>query len=383
MDTEKEIPLDQAAREASTSLGEPEWLLAKRLEAVSLLEKRNGKAEIAGFKTGKGKLHMGTRTEGEVVILTIAEALKRGGALKEQLGKPLTGKEPDDYLLALALFTGGNVVAVGGAKPASVFLEMAGEPPDYFATFFLFADDCTAAVFAKSSFAINTHEARALFLGKGSTVHFCTLQENGEKADTVAGMVARLGEGSNLKFLNSNIGSNEKKDGFLFLQDGRGSRCEHFEVSLSRGRQKFSKSSFHFHSAPDTYSRSIFKYATAGSSQVNVDGQVTIEVNAPGSDTHLLAKSLLLSPDSMSKVVPQLFVHNADVTAGHGSALTPMPEEELFYLQSRGVGESESKLLVLQGFLQDVLMKSEIEPSVLRTLSQELEKDALHVFPRD
>src|SRR3989344_8697136 len=290
-----DIPLEQAARDASSFLGEPEWLLNARLSAVALLEKRNGKAEISGFRLSKGKLHVSTRTEGEVAILTIAEALKRGNALKEQLGRPLTGKEPDDYLLALALFTGGNVIAVGGTAPASVFLEMAGGAPDYFATFFLFANDSTAAVFAKSSFAINTHEARARFLGRGATAHFCALQENGEKADTVAGMVARLGEGSSLKFLNSNIGSNEKKDGFLFLQDGRGSRCEHYEVSLARGRQKFSKSSFHFHSAPDTFSRSIFKYATAGSSQVNVDGQVTIEQNAPGSDTHLLAKSLLLS----------------------------------------------------------------------------------------
>ena len=377
------IPLEQAAREASSFLGESDWLLNIRLSAVALLEKRNGKADISGFKPSKGKLSMGTKTAGNVTILTIAEALGRGNALKEQLGRPLTGKEPDDYLLALALFTGGNVVAIDGGQKSSVFLEIGGAPPDYFATFFLFADDSTSAVFAKSSFAGNTHEARALFLGNGATAHFCALQENGQDADTVAGMVARLGEGSSLKFLNSNIGSNEKKDGFLFLQDGRGSRCEHYEASLSRGKQKFFKDSFHFHSAPDTFSRSVFKYATAGSSQVNVDGQVTIEVNAPGSDTHLLAKSLLLSGESMSKVVPQLYVHNADVAAGHGSALTPMPEEELFYLQSRGVGESESKLLVLQGFLQDVLVKSEIEPSVLRTLSDELEKDALRVFPRD
>src|SRR3989344_4200612 len=212
------IPLEQAAREASSFSGDPAWLLSVRLEAVALLEKRNGKAEISGFKPSKGKLSMSTRTEGEVTILTIEEALRRGNALKEQLGRPLTGKEPDDYLLALALFTGGNVVAIGGTAPSSVFLEMAGVPPDYFATIYLFADDSTSAVFAKSFFAENTHEARALFLGNGATAHFCALQENGEKADTVAGMAAYLGEGSNLKFLNSNIGSNEKKDGFLFLQ---------------------------------------------------------------------------------------------------------------------------------------------------------------------
>ncbi|MCX6772390.1 MAG: SufD family Fe-S cluster assembly protein, partial [Candidatus Micrarchaeota archaeon] len=209
------------------------------------------------------------------------------------------------------------------------------------------------------------------------------LQENGAKAATVSGMTARLGEASTLKFLNSNIGSSEKREGFAFLQEGRGSRCEHYEASLARGSQKITKNSDHFHLAPDTYSRSIFKYATTDKSQVNVDGKVTIEKSAPGADTHLLAKSLLLSDSSISKIVPQLFVHNADVAAGHGSAMTPMPEEELFYLQSRGVGESESKLLVLQGFLQDVLVKSEINQAALSEFAAALERDAMRVFPRD
>ena len=236
---------------------------------------------------------------------------------------------------------------------------------------------------ARTAFAGSSHEARALILGNGATVHFCALQENGARAKTVTGMAARLGEESTLKFLNSNIGSLEKREGIAFLQEGRGSRCEHYEATLARKSQKIFKNSDHFHLAPDTFSRSVFKYATTGHSQVNVDGKVTIEKSAPGADTHLLAKSLLLSEGSISHIVPQLFVHNADVTAGHGSAMTPMPEEELFYLQSRGVGVSESKLLVLQGFLQDVLAKSEMDLFVLSGIATALNKDAMAVFPRD
>lgn len=376
------VPLEKKAREVSSSLREPEWLLAKRLEAVSLLERRNGTGSVSEMKKG-GSVELKAKTEGNATITPIREALRMGNALKEQLGRPLSGKEPDEYLLALALFSDAQVVAVGAGKPSRVFLEMGGDPPDYFAIFFLFGNDSQSTVFVKSAFGADSHEARALFLGNGASVQFCALQENGGKATSAAGMAAMLGEGSSLKFLNSNIGSLEKRDGFLFLQNGRGSRCEHFEATLARGSQRFFKNSQHFHAAPDTYSRSVFKYATTGKSQVNVDGQVTIEQGAPGSDTHLLAKSLLLSDESMSKVVPQLFVHNADVMAGHGSALTPMPEEELFYLQSRGVGESESKLLVLQGFLQELLVKSEMDSAVLSGLAAELDADALSIFPRD
>ena len=380
---EKEVPLGGKVREVSSFLKEPEWLLNVRLNAVALLEKRHGTAEISGFRMEKGRMTVKKKVEGNVAVLPIAEAPKRGNALKEQLGRPLTGKEPDDYLLSLALFTDAIVIAVGGGKPAKLSLELSGTPAEYFAAFFLFADNSTASVFAKTSFAGNAHECRALFLGKGATVHFCSLQENREKTEAVAGMAARLMEGSTLKFLNSNIGSRQKRDSFAFLQEGRGSRCEHYEATLARGSQKLVKNSDHFHLAPDTYSRSIFKYATAGSSQVNVDGKVTIGQGAPGSDTHLLAKSLLLSENSISKVVPQLFVHNADVAAGHGSAMTPLPEEELFYLQSRGIGESESKLLVLQGFLQDVLAKSEMDKAILTGLAAEIDKDTARAYPRD
>jgi Fe-S cluster assembly scaffold protein SufB len=145
-------------------------------------------------------------------------------------------------------------------------------------------------------------------------------------------MVARLSDGAQLKFLNSNLGGKEKTDAFVFLQEGRGSRCEHYEASLSKGDQRFNKESEHMHLAPDTYSRSIFKYATDGSSQVHVNGKVTIEQCAPGSDTHLLAKSLLLSENAISKVIPMLFVRNADVAAGHGSAMTPFSDDDLLPL---------------------------------------------------
>jgi Fe-S cluster assembly protein SufD len=247
----------------------------------------------------------------------------------------------------------------------------------------VFGEGSESSVFLKTEYDADSEEGRALFLSKGASVQCCFAQKNSESAKSSAWMVARLGEDARLKFLNSNMGNAEKHEKVVFLQEGRGSRCEHYEVSLAKGKQRFYKDSEHLHIAPDTFSRSVFKYATAGNSLVDVEGKVTIEKSAPGSDTHLLAKSLLLSEKSVSKVIPMLFVHNAEVAAGHGSAMTPLQDEELFYLRSRGVGESESRLLVLQGFLQDLLDKSEISLSIIESLKTELEEDALRIFPRD
>jgi Fe-S cluster assembly protein SufD len=431
-----EVSLEKKVREISSSLGEPGWMLSKRLSAASALHKlgearkeearikleaakrgeladrmaanleisagpsegkdppakkaadggkpsKSGEYLVADFDASSGSLEFRAKTEGVAAVMSISEAMQSSPEFESMMKLPLSGKEPESYLLSLALFTSGNVAIVPAGAKAGISLEMSGSPPAYFATFFLFAASSSVSVSAKTAFASDSHECRGIFLSAGCEAQCCFSQHNSEKALGSVGMVARAGEGSRLKFLNSNMGGAEKRDGFLFLQDGRGSRCEHYEVSLAKGKQRFYKDSEHLHAAPDTFSRSIFKYATAGSSLVDVNGLVTIEKGAPGSDTHLLAKSLLLSEKSVSKVVPMLFVHNSEVAAGHGSAMTPLQDEELFYLRSRGIGENESRLLVLQGFMQDLLLKSEMGGQALGSLAAELDKEALAIFPRD
>ncbi|MFA6489761.1 MAG: SufD family Fe-S cluster assembly protein [Candidatus Micrarchaeia archaeon] len=376
------IPLSEQARRISSSLHEPDWLLQKRLEAVKLLEKRNGTAEISG-SIRRGKLSVKSKCEGGAVALTIPQALSKGNSLQEQFGKPFSGREPDAYLLSFALFTDAAVFAVNSGEPARIFAEITGKPPEYFAVFFLFADQSDASVYFGKRLAGSSNDCLGVVVGANANVEFCNLQQNGAKADSESGVFAQLGENSQLKFLNSNLGGRKKHEQVAFLQDGRGSKCWHFEASLVKGAQKIRKDSDHLHVAPDTYSRSIFKYATAGTSRVEVNGNVTIEQSAPGSDTHLLAKSLLLSKNSVSHIVPQLFVRNAKVMAGHGSSMMPIDDEELFYLRSRGIGEDESRLLVLQGFLQDLLGKSEMKAEILAPLEAEIQKEALGIFPRD
>ncbi len=378
----KPVSLSGQAKKISISLGEPAWLLEKRLEAVALLEKRNGRAEISG-KFSEGKLVAEAECEGNAVALGMKPALGRGNALKEQLGKPFTGKEPDNYLVSFALFTEAIVVAVDSGMPARVKLSLSGKPPEHFALFFLFSDHSVAEVMVKREFAQSANECMGVLVGKGAAVEFCSLQNNGPETDSAAGMSVQIGEGAKLKFLNSNLGGSKREEQVLMLQHERGSRCGHYEASLSKAAQRITKDSDHLHTAPDTYSRSIFKYATAGSSRVKVDGKVTIEKTAPGSDTHLLAKSLLLSEKSISRLVPQLFVRNADVMAGHGSAMAPLDKEELFYLESRGIGENEGRLLILQGFLREILVKSEISKWLSESMEQELFKSAEELYPRD
>jgi Fe-S cluster assembly protein SufD len=327
-------------------------------------------------------MKMNSKITGGARLLPYKEALKLS-ELGEFAASSLGNRAPEEYSRARSLSKDGYAIVVDRGKKASIQLEIGGVQPANFSGFFIFRKGSRATVSLKTSVSSDSSECRSLLLEQGSDVQFCSVQNNGKKAKAVAGMVARLGEDSQLKFLNSNIGGAEKRDSLLILQEGRGSRCEHYEVTLAASRQMFSKRSNHVHLAPETYSRSIFKYAAADFAQVEMEGMVAIEKSAPGSDTHLLAKSLLLSEKSVLKVKPMLSVRNSDVSAGHGSAIAPMQDEELFYLRSRGIGENESRLLVLQGFLQDLLVKSGMDEGLLAQLKAGLDAGARSIFPRD
>lgn len=359
------VPVKEKATAISKSLGEPEWLLEVRLAAAAALEKK-GKEEVEDFSASGGK---------GLSEWHASEELRRA------LSHPLFGREHESYLLPLALFTEGSFISFSGARQIGVRAATAGAP--YSLDVAYFAPDCEAGVLFESQADAMQSNGVLAFLDRGARADLCLFQNNGWETKGETGLSARLQEGSALKLLRCNVGGLEQHDSMLIVQEGRKSSCENYEVSLLQGNQRLKKESDHLHIAPDTYSRSIFKYATSGTSHASVEGEVTIEQSAPGSDTHLLAKSLLLSEKSHSHVVPQLFVRNADVAAGHGSSLTPLQDEELFYLRSRGIGENEAKLLVLGGFLDETFQKCGMAPELLSHARAGLDAEAEKLFPRD
>lgn len=310
-------------------------------------------------KTGETK-------EGNWLVLTLDEAQKI-----PSLAAALSGEE-----------------AAKAGKDAEIFYVLPGRKAKINAgkpqaktrnRLFVFGEKSEATLVARCR--QSGKSGNALLLLPHSEVQACFMSKGAGKAQM--GMSAVLQEGASLKLMDAAVGSKELQEETRILQKGAGSRCEHYQAVLADGSGKITKKSEHFHLAKDTYSRSIFRCATAGRSRVEVDAGVTIDNAAPDSDTHLLAASLLLSEKAASHVVPRLFVHNADVSAGHGSALTPLSEAELFYLQSRGIGKNESRLLVLQGFLQGLLSASGMHREATGGLADELEAAAKRIFPVD
>lgn len=133
------------------------------------------------------------------------------------------------------------------------------------------------------------------------------------------------------------------------------------------------------HIAPNCVSRVTYKGALQGSGAHTVwVGDVLIRESATGTDTYELNRNLLLTDGSRADSVPNLEIETGKIEgAGHASASGRFDEEQLFYLQSRGISDTDAKRLVVRGFLNEVIQKigiAEVEERLRIAIELDLER---------
>lgn len=121
--------------------------------------------------------------------------------------------------------------------------------------------------------------------------------------------------------------------------------------------QHFEHRVFVEHSEPKCFSRVTYKGALQGKGARSVwIGDCLIGENGDGTDTYELNRNLILSEGAKADSVPNLEIENGEIEgAGHASATGRFDDEQLFYLMSRGINETEARRLVVRGFFAELL----------------------------
>ena len=122
------------------------------------------------------------------------------------------------------------------------------------------------------------------------------------------------------------------------------------------------------HRAPHTYSHQLVKHVLSDFAKTSFTGKIVIDQEAQKAEAYQLHNSLLLSDDgAMAASKPSLKIFADDVKASHGSTVSQVDQEQLSYLQSRGIAKKTAHALLVKGFYRDVLDKIPI-PSLASTL---------------
>ena len=137
----------------------------------------------------------------------------------------------------------------------------------------------------------------------------------------------------------------------------RGASVKFIALLLGKENQSLSLKVTVEHNAPETKSNVVIKSALSDTAKVDIDGLVKIEQGAKGTQAWLAAHLLLLSEKAKGRAVPSLEILENDIKAGHATTVGRINDMEMFYLQSRGLNKEMAKRLIVEGFLQEMIMQ--------------------------
>lgn len=106
------------------------------------------------------------------------------------------------------------------------------------------------------------------------------------------------------------------------------------------------------HKAPHTRAKTMLKGVAKDNSSIRFFGRIIIDENCGDTQSFLEERILLLSDKAKAEAVPELEIKTDDVKCSHAASISRIPEEHLFYLESRGIPQDEATDMIVAGFLE-------------------------------
>ncbi|HEY8317474.1 MAG TPA: Fe-S cluster assembly protein SufD [Amnibacterium sp.] len=198
-----------------------------------------------------------------------------------------------------------------------------------------------------------------ILVGDSAEVTVVTLQDWADDAKHVANHFARVGRDARLKHVVVSLGGSVVRVNPAVTLAGSGADGELLGVYFADAGQHLESQVFLFHQADHTKGRVEYRGALQGDGAHTVwVGDVLIGRDATGTDSYEQNRNLVLTDGTRADSVPNLEIETGDIAgAGHASATGRFDDEQLFYLQARGITEEAARRLVVRGFLASIVQK--------------------------
>jgi Fe-S cluster assembly protein SufD len=241
-----------------------------------------------------------------------------------------------------------------------------------------------AAPFSKSTIIIrNTGDAQVvenieILAGDSANLSVISVQQWNKDAIHLGSHFARIGRDATVKHALVSLGGDVIRiNPSAHLAEDGGS-VELLGLYFADAGQHIEQQVYVFHDAPQTKSRVTYKGALQGKGARTVwIGDVLIGSKGTGTDSYEQNRNLVLSEGTRADSIPNLEIETGDIAgAGHASATGRFDDEQLFYLQARGINEEEARKLVVRGFLNEIVQQLHVpslEADIHAALDIELE----------
>ncbi len=148
---------------------------------------------------------------------------------------------------------------------------------------------------------------------------------------------------------------------------GPGAQAQVKVLYLCRADEKVRIRVVMHHLAPECHSTQLINGIAGGQADVRFDGTIVVAPGAQKTEAYQENHNIVLTQEAKVVTKPQLEIYADDVKCSHGATVGQLNADELFYMRSRGIPESEARTLQMLSFLSPVIpagREEEIESAV-------------------
>ena len=331
----------------------------------------------------------GAQYDSEVVYHNIREDLAKQGVLflgmdqglaehedlvREYFGTIIPSGDNKFAALNSAVWSGGSFIYVPkGVKvdvPLQAYFRINTENMGQFERTLIIADEgsyvhyvegCTAPTYSTDSLHSAVVE---IIVKKDARVRYTTIQNWSNNVYNLVTKRAYAYENAVMEWVDGNIGSKlTMKYPSIFLM-GEGAHGEILSLAFAGSGQHQDAGGKIVHVAPNTSSAIVSKSVSRGTGRTSYRGLLKVYEGAENSSSTVRCDALLLDDFSRSDTYPTMEVDEERVQIGHEASVSKLGEDQLFYLMSRGIEESEAAKMVVNGFVEPIVKELPMEYAI-------------------
>ena len=217
----------------------------------------------------------------------------------------------------------------------------------------------------------------SVLVGPSAALDLVSVQSWDDDAVHLGSVGMRIGRDAHLRSFQASFGGDLVRVVENVEYAGPGGGAEMFGLYFVDAGQHIEHRLFVDHNMPQTMSNAVYKGGLQGAGAHSVwVGDVLIRKAAEGIETFETNRNLVLTDGCRADSVPNLEIETGEIKgAGHASATGRFDDEQLFYLQSRGIPKDEARRLVVHGFFADIVRRigvPEVEQRLMSSLEREL-----------
>jgi len=315
--------------------------------------------------------------ESEVVYHNLREDLEKQGVIfrdmdsglreypdivKEYFGTIIPPGDNKFAALNSAVWSGGSFIYVPPGVhveiPLQAYFRINTENMGQFERTLIIADEgssvhyiegCTAPVYSSDSL----HSAVVELVAKrGAHLRYTTIQNWSNNVYNLVTKRAVAYENAVVEWIDGNLGSKVtmKYPGIYLM--GEGAKGEVISVAFASAGQHQDAGAKIIHVAPNTTSTITSKSISKGGGRTSYRGLLKVYKGAENVKSFVRCDALMLDEISRSDTYPSIEIDEDQVSIEHEASVSKISDEQLFYLQSRGLNEAEAKTMIVNGFFE-------------------------------